>query len=100
MIREAIFILAVIIAMFALTAIRYRKQLAAGIRIWRMLRAAHTSRNIGLGQRDGSPEKHARGPLVRCSTCGTWVPEERAIKLGTATFYCSPDCVEIAATAP
>jgi hypothetical protein len=95
--REAIFILVVIVALFALTAIRYRKQLTAGVRIWRMLRAARTSRNIGLGERD---EPHGKGPLVRCSTCGTWVPEERATKLGRATFYCSSNCVEKTATAP
>ena len=33
--------------------------------------------------------------LVRCERCGTWVPEDRALKLksGLATF-CSPECME------
>ena len=37
--------------------------------------------------------------LVRCDACGTWVPAPRAIKLrGSAASYCSPTCLENAAT--
>ena len=35
----------------------------------------------------------SRNKLVRCDSCGTWIPAERALSLnsGLAT-YCSPDC--------
>lgn len=33
--------------------------------------------------------------LVRCSSCGTWLPASRAITLrGSNEAYCSRDCVE------
>ena len=35
----------------------------------------------------------SRNKLVRCDSCGTWIPAERALGLnsGMAT-YCSPEC--------
>ena len=35
----------------------------------------------------------SRNKLVRCDSCGTWIPAERALSLnsGLAT-YCSPEC--------
>ena len=33
--------------------------------------------------------------LVRCSSCGTWLPSTRALALrGSNATYCSQDCVE------
>ncbi len=39
--------------------------------------------------------------LVRCASCGTWIPEARAVrlKLGGAV-YCSTQCLERAAAEP
>jgi hypothetical protein len=36
----------------------------------------------------------SRSKLVRCDSCGTWIPAERALNLnsGLATF-CSPECM-------
>ena len=38
-------------------------------------------------------KKPSRNKLVRCDSCGTWIPAERALSLnsGLAT-YCSPEC--------
>ena len=36
----------------------------------------------------------SRNKLVRCDRCGTWVPADRALKLGSGlATYCSADCV-------
>lgn len=32
--------------------------------------------------------------LVRCSSCGLWTPESKAVKLKSNIFYCSHDCLE------
>jgi hypothetical protein len=39
------------------------------------------------------PKVPSRNKLVRCDSCGTWIPAERALSLnsGLATF-CSPEC--------
>jgi len=41
----------------------------------------------------GEKKIPSRNKLVRCESCGTWIPSERAMNLnaGLATF-CSPEC--------
>jgi hypothetical protein len=49
--------------------------------------AASATHNSGAGDR-----------LVRCTTCQTWVPSSRSIKLRSSNAsYCSHDCLERAA---
>jgi hypothetical protein len=36
----------------------------------------------------------SRNKLVRCDRCGTWIPAERAITLGSGlATYCSAECM-------
>jgi hypothetical protein len=91
--REAFFILLVVAILLALTAIRYRKQIAGVIRIWRSLKAARDQ--IRERQPQSQPEAPiAAGPLVNCAKCGTWVPEQNAIILRGGASYCSTACLE------
>jgi hypothetical protein len=50
------------------------------------------SASVSSRNRAGSRDEHR---LVRCASCGTWIPAERAMNLssGLAT-YCSRDCLE------
>lgn len=90
--REAVFILIILFVLLALTAIRYRRQIAGMLQVWRMLRSMQKPK--GREGKIDRPDSASNGPLVNCAKCGTWVPEARAIKLGTKTFYCSAGCVE------
>jgi hypothetical protein len=39
--------------------------------------------------------------LVRCASCGTWLPASRAVRLGSSQSpYCSHACLERAADSP
>lgn len=39
--------------------------------------------------------------LVRCASCGTWIPEGRAVRLRLGgAVYCSTNCLERAAEEP
>ncbi len=89
--REALFILVILVVLAALTAIRYRKQIAGMIGLARMLKEARQS----IGQRsDAFPaEKPKSIPLVNCSKCGVWIPQNKAIKVGEV-FYCSNHVAE------
>ncbi len=92
--REALFILFVVFLLFGLTAIRYRKQIAGMIGLARMLKDVKGS----VGQsRSIRGNEQASLQLVNCTTCGVWVPQNKAIKLRDGNFYCSNDCVEQAA---
>ena len=36
----------------------------------------------------------SRNKLVRCDRCGTWIPADRAMKLGSGlATYCSAECM-------
>jgi hypothetical protein len=94
--KELFFILMVIAVLLGLTAIRYRKQIVTMIHIWRSLKSMREQ----TSQRQVRTEKPDQlGQLVNCAKCGTWVPEQRAIKLRGGTFYCSANCLETAAKA-
>ena len=83
--RELIFVLAVILVLFALTAIRYRKQIAGIIGVARMLNEAK-SNVTAPAQR----EKQKSVQLINCSRCGVWVPQSKAIRRGDE--YRCADC--------
>ena len=41
------------------------------------------------------------GKLVRCESCGTWIPADRAIGFKSGkTVYCSRECVEKTSSRP
>ena len=90
--KEAIFIIIVLLVLLALAAIRYRRQLVMMLNMWRTLKKMRQQMKNGTSQMNTS--ERASGPLVNCAKCGTWVPENRAIKLGKHQFYCSSLCVE------
>jgi hypothetical protein len=91
--KEAFFILFVIAVILGLTAVRYRKQIAAMLHIWRSLKSMRDQ----VKERQVRPQEATpAGPLVNCAKCGTWVPEQKAIQLRGGTFYCSSSCLESA----
>ncbi|MEO7672774.1 MAG: hypothetical protein ABIU09_01690 [Pyrinomonadaceae bacterium] len=91
--KEALFIFLVLIALAVFTAYRYRKQISAMLNFWRTLQAIREKgRSAGSNRIQDAPA--AAGPLVNCPKCGTWVSEEKAIKLGRSAYYCSTKCLE------
>lgn len=79
--REAIIILAVMAALLALTAIKYRRQIVALIGFYKQVQA------IRSGLRDGTRRATAKKPLegiqlVRCERCGKWISEGESTKIG------------------
>ncbi len=96
--REALLILFVIAVLFALTAYRYRRHIGAFYQFWQVLKQARVQGKQRTNEMN-EPAEAARGPLVNCVKCGTWVPESKAIKLGARIYYCSTACVENAAKA-
>lgn len=90
--KEALVILIVLLILAALTAYRYRKGLMAMLQLWRTLQSM---RQMGRSTKNSIQDgPAAAGPLVNCPKCGTWVPEEKAIKLGRSAYYCSTKCLE------
>ncbi len=84
--REAIFIILVVLVLAGATAFRYRRQIAAVLNVWKMLRSGGTPG----GTLNPPP---AAAQLVKCVHCGIWVPEPRAIRYGQDLYYCSDKCL-------
>lgn len=92
--REALVILFVMAVLVALTAIKYRRQIAAGLQIYRSMKAMREQITNQHSKKSVEPTAVNAGKLVNCAKCGTWVPEERAIKLRGGGYFCSSACVE------
>lgn len=89
-------LLILFIVLLAVIAMRYRQQIKMAIYVWRMFRK--------MRQMGKSDEKQIESPanqpdvaLVRCAKCGTWTPQNNAVKLRSGTNYCSTRCLETAA---
>ena len=94
--REGFFILLVVFGLLALTALRYRKQIAGMIGLARMLKEA--KENITSGSNTIQSDNSKSVALVNCSKCGVWVPQNKARKVGDI-FFCSDECVRVQNTA-
>ncbi|MBP6003323.1 MAG: hypothetical protein KA746_07810 [Pyrinomonadaceae bacterium] len=94
--REFLIVLIVIFVLLGLTAYRYRRQISMLIGFGRMIREA---RSGITKQREPRAINAEPKELVNCTSCGTWVPQDRAIKFDARTFYCSKDCVQRSMTA-
>lgn len=87
---EILFILLVIVVLFALTAIRYRKQIAGMIGLARMLRQVKKAAKEGAAA--SLPVNETKpNTLVNCSKCDIWVPQNKAVKFREG-FICSHEC--------
>lgn len=91
-----LFIFFLLLLIFALVALRYRRQVQTARQMWRIFRQVRqaakppekiTERRV--------PEKSKR--LVRCAKCGKWLAPSEALNLRSKTFYCSANCMERAA---
>ncbi len=89
--KEIPIILIVILVLLALTAIKYRKQIASLIGVARMLKDAKDA----VRQNTIRGEDARSMQLVNCVKCGVWVPQDKAIKIRDGHFYCSNECTEL-----
>jgi hypothetical protein len=50
-----------------------------------------TDISASTASREKSP---SRNQLIRCDSCGTWIPAERALNLSSGLAkFCSPECM-------
>ena len=59
--------------------------------IRKVVGALNVSTEVGTESRPRSPSKNK---LVRCDSCGTWVPADRVFRLNSGLVnYCSRECL-------
>jgi hypothetical protein len=91
-------IVAVIIGAFCtIVYLRLRPYINIARRVLGVVREARAV-NAG-GQSPDAPQRQQKAtenePLVRCASCGTWIPASRALTLrATSSTFCSHACME------
>ncbi|HEY0658927.1 MAG TPA: hypothetical protein VGD05_10655 [Pyrinomonadaceae bacterium] len=95
---KLLIILLILLAVMALIAFRYRKQIQTALYVWRMFRQMRQFNKPQAAQpkekQIDKNEKSSNAPLVRCGGCGKWTNETAMLKLGSKSFYCSANCME------
>lgn len=89
--REFLLVFAVVVAILALTALKYRKQLAALVGVIRFL---SSDQNGGTRRFDATRHAGNAGQLVKCDICGIWVPKVKA-RIDGRRVICSDKCLSI-----
>ena len=94
-------ILLVLLAILSIfIVVRFRRQIQTAIYVLKMFRKMRQ-----MSRSSGEPEKQIENTnsgdvqLVRCTKCGSWIPQNTAMKLSKNTFYCSSKCLETAVKA-
>ena len=91
-------ILGLLAVLLIFIAVKFRRHIQTGIYVFKMFRKMRQ-----MSQKAEAPEKQIDAlnnsndvPLVRCTKCGSWIPQNTALKLSKNTFYCSSKCLEAA----
>jgi hypothetical protein len=89
-----IIILILFAVLLAIIAMRFRRQIVAGIEIAKMLRQVRRQLKAQTEKQIRPPAVKKNVELVRCARCGKWISETSALNLRSKTFYCSTRCME------
>ena len=87
-------LLGLIVVLVIVVASRYRRQIQMAIYVWRMFRKMRQAGKTDEKQVETSAKDV---PLIRCTKCGTWTPQNKALNLRSGMFYCSANCLETSA---
>ena len=87
-------ILLILILVFGLIALRYRKQIQSALYVWRMFRQMRKMNKPQAEKKIETAKTEPAQKLVKCAKCGTWTPLTKAIYFRSKTFYCSKDCMK------
>ena len=83
---KEIFIALVVLALLALTAVRYRKQISGIIGVAKLLNEAKNAQ--AQAQAMNRRPEPSSVQLINCSKCGVWVPEKKTVKSRDGSIVC------------
>lgn len=89
-----IILLILFAVLIMIIAVRFRKQIIAGIEIFKMFRQVRQQMKPKQEKQIRPPVSKSDVQLVRCAKCGKWINETNALNLRSKTFYCSTNCME------
>lgn len=88
----------ILLILFAIVIIfiatRFRRQITAGIELYKMFRQVRKQMKPKEEKQIRQPVSKSDVQLVRCAKCGKWINESNALNLRSKTSYCSTNCME------
>lgn len=89
-----IILLILFLILIAYIVIRFRRQINFGIEMYKMMRQFRDQTKPEKKPLEKTGKSKGDSMLVRCSRCGKWIPQDRAVNLRAGNFYCSTVCLE------
>lgn len=88
-------ILGLLVILVIIIAARYRRQIQTAIYMYKMFRKMRQmSKPQAQEKQIETADISSDVQLVRCAKCGSWIPQNTAMKLSRGNFYCSSKCLE------
>ena len=76
-------------------AVKYRRHIQTGIYVLKMFRQMRQMSKPEKAEKQIETAGQSDDvQLVRCAKCGSWIPQNTAMKLSKNNFYCSSKCLE------
>lgn len=91
-----IIILSLLIIVWMFVVVRFRKQIQTAIYLWKVFQSMRKP-NKTIKKPNENVKNLGEVPLIKCSKCGTWIPQANALNLRSKISYCSANCMESAA---
>lgn len=90
-------ILGLLAVLVIFIVVKFRRHIQSGIYLLKMLRKMRQMSQPPKKEKQiETPANQDDVQLVRCTKCGSWIPQNTALKLSKNTFYCSSKCLEAA----
>ncbi len=90
-------ILGLLAVLMIFVVVKFRKHIQTGIYVLKMFRKMRQmSKPQAQEKQIETPINSSDVQLVRCTKCGSWIPQNTALKLSKNTYYCSSKCLEAA----
>ena len=89
-------LLILLLVLFAIVAMRYKKQIQTALYVWKMFKRVRQM-NRTEEKRIEKKEPAEATNLIRCAKCGSWFPQQNALNLRSKAYFCSTVCMEKAA---
>ena len=95
-----LFLLGLLAILVIFFVARYRRHIQTGIYMFKMFRKMRQMSKPETSEKQIENTANSSDvQLVRCTKCGSWIPQNTALKLSKNTFYCSSKCLETAVKA-
>lgn len=90
-------ILGLLAVLLIFVVVKFRKHIQTGIYVLKMFRKMRQMSKPAKQEKQIETANNSSDvELVRCTKCGSWIPQNTALKLSKNTYYCSSKCLEAA----